>query len=92
MNAADVTRFDRLHFQKDRTPLEEEEYQVLLERVVLGKDGKSEFPTGRTEMEMAMLRKDACDFYVQQTIDKLLKLTPQIAEAVARGLLAGLGK
>lgn len=88
----DVYRFDRLHYQKSRTPLEEEEYQVLLERVVLGKDGLSEFPTGKTEMEVAMLKKDACDFYVQQTIDKLLKLTPQIAEAVALGLLSALKK
>lgn len=52
MNLKDMIRFDSLRYKATpRTVPEEVEYQALLERVVLGADGKSEFDTSLTEGE-----------------------------------------
>lgn len=54
MNMNDVLRFDELHLRRSKgekfDAATEIEYGVLLERVVPGKDGQSEFPLGDTKL------------------------------------------
>jgi hypothetical protein len=88
MNAQDVERFDFLHSQKKAGIVldhaTEVEFQVLLERVVLGKDGKSEFPTSDTEILAAMKRKAFCDDIAAKLFQEALKHGPEVIAALAR--------
>lgn len=96
MNATDVARFDDLHQRRERLSLpEQEEYLVLLERVVKGKDGLSEFPTEPTEVTKKMERElaalQACSEIAEGLIDVVLKAGPTIALQVAAGVTSRLG-
>ena len=94
MNYTDIQRFDRLHHQKDRTPLEEAEYRVLLERVVLGKDGKSEFDTAAdsTGIFAQQARELARKEMAKRLVDGVLKYGAEMAIQVLLGLGAALTK
>jgi uncharacterized NAD-dependent epimerase/dehydratase family protein len=88
VNAQDVERFDFLHSQKKAGIVldhpTEVEFQVLLERVVLGKDGKSEFPTTDTEIVAVMRRKGYCDDIAAKLFQEALKHGPEVLAALAR--------
>lgn len=90
MNAADVKRFDELHTRKRNGEVldhpTEVEYQVLLERVVLGKDGKSEFPTEPTEIMAALQRKQFCEAKAREIFAEVVKYGPEVIAALIRML------
>lgn len=94
MNMTDIVRFDRLHYQKDRTEVEEAEYRVLLERVILGEDGKSEFDTAHDSTgEFGRLaRKMACEEKVKQLVAEVMKFGVEVGKGVLLGLAAALVK
>ena len=97
MNAADVARFDELHTKRQLSglhPDSEVEYQALLERVILGKDGKSEFDTAAdsTGIFAQQARELACKEAVEFAQQFALKFGRAVAEVALNTALGAITK
>lgn len=91
MTLQEMVRFDTLRYQQERTIPEQVEYEKLLERVVKGKDGKSEFPTDYTWAELEMrdaMQQQLCDNMVNRIKADLCVYGPRVAEMVINALIA----
>lgn len=91
MNLVEMIRFDQLRYQSKRTVPEQVEYDVLLERVKLGKDGISEFDTSATWAELEMrdaMQQQLCDNMVNRIKADLWVYGPRVAEMVINALIA----
>lgn len=85
MNLKDMLRFDTLRYKPKRTIPEQVEYETLLERVIKGADGLSEFDTSPTEPEKRMAREmhdELCSKIAERFFKDLALYGPQIGDTV----------
>ena len=92
MTLLEMLRFDTLRYQQERTVREQVEYEYMLERVKKGADGKSEFPTEPTEIQVAqvqeVMHRQLCDNITKRIMNDLCLYGPKITVDVINALIA----
>lgn len=87
MNLAEMIEFDKLRYKQNRTIPEQIRYEILEERVLLGKDGLSEFDTSLTEGEKKNLKDmqdELCSRIAQRFFKDLALYGPVIGDSVMK--------
>lgn len=91
MTLAEMIEFDVLRYKQERTVREETRYKELEERVILGADGKSEFPTNMTAVEANNIKEvnrqmhdELCTRIAQRFFKDLAVYGPDISNNVMK--------
>lgn len=87
MNLKEMIEFDTLRYKQERTAPEQVRYEELLERVILGVDGKSEFDTSLTVAEKQNLKQqhdELCSRIAQRFFKDLAVYGPVIGDSVMK--------
>ena len=99
MTLLEMLRFDYLRYNQKRTIPEQVEYDTMLERVIKGKDGLSEFDTSLTAGEIEGIRQNEqiarhqlCASIVTRLKADCYVYGPKVAETLLPMIIAALKK